>query len=168
MHKLSLAMTDAITRIKRSYQQRSSSSACGLVLLPLSFPALCPLCCLQCPDPSCRGDLLAYLNQIKLCSHQLRITSSVKADLRSSVRETVESANALITAAKNLMAAVVQTVKLCYIASKAVSLALCIYCTMPYFTRTCMHMYVHLHTHTMHACTYFHMMHACTYICMHT
>lgn len=77
---------------------------------------------LQCPDPSCKGDLLAYLNQMKLCSHQLRITSSVKADLRSSVKETVESANALITAAKNLMAAVVQTVKMCYIASKAVSL----------------------------------------------
>lgn len=74
-----------------------------------------------------------------------------------SVRETVESANALITAAKNLMAAVVQTVKLCYIASKAVSLELGIYCTMPVFIRTRMHKYTYTHpVHAMHACTHLH------------
>ena len=128
-----------------------------LVLLPLSLPCSAPPCCLQCPDPSCKADLLAYLNQMKLCSHQLRITSSVKADLRSSIRETVESANALITAAKNLMAAVVQTVKLCYIASKAVSLELC---TVPWsLTHICMHTITC--TCTLHA------IHAFTETCTH-
>ena len=44
------------------------------------------------------------------------------------MREKVESASALMTAAKNLMNAVVLTVKMCYIASKAVGCSLqCLY-----------------------------------------
>ena len=75
----------------------------------------------ECPDQSCKRDILAYLDQVQLCSHQLKITSAVKADLNASVRETVESASALIMAAKNLMTSVVLLVKLCYIASRAIA-----------------------------------------------
>ena len=46
---------------------------------------------LQCPHEGCRNDLQAYLQRVKLCSHQLKITSAVKADLTSSVRETVSN-----------------------------------------------------------------------------
>ena len=43
----------------------------------------------QCPDEQCKKDLLAYLERIQLYCHQLKITSAVKADLNTSVRETV-------------------------------------------------------------------------------
>jgi catenin alpha len=75
----------------------------------------------ECPDASCKRDLLAYLEQVKLCCHQLKICSAVRADLRASVRERVERASALMTAAKNLTNAVVLTVKMCYIASKSIA-----------------------------------------------
>uniref|UniRef100_A0A670YQ10 Catenin alpha 3 n=1 Tax=Pseudonaja textilis TaxID=8673 RepID=A0A670YQ10_PSETE len=111
----------------------------------------------QCPDWSCKQDLLAYLEQIKLYSHQLKICSQVKAEIqnlggelimsavsencpkelhdsridggRASQRwyskllkistspELLDSVTSLIQAAKNLMNAVVQTVKMSYIAS---------------------------------------------------
>ena len=41
------------------------------------------------PDEKCCGDLQAYLGQLKLYCHQLKITAAVKADLNTSVRETV-------------------------------------------------------------------------------
>ncbi|XP_075573406.1 catenin alpha-3 isoform X2 [Pelecanus crispus] len=66
----------------------------------------------QCPDQSCKQDLLAYLEQIKLYSHQLKICSQVKAEIQNLGGELIMSA-----AAKNLMNAVVQTVKMSYIAS---------------------------------------------------
>ena len=91
----------------------------------------------QCPHEGCRNDLQAYLQRVKLCSHQLKITSAVKADLTSSVRETVsnllcyhgvvmvtrqvDSANALIASARNLMQTVALTVKTAYVACTAVS-----------------------------------------------
>ncbi|XP_011409567.2 PREDICTED: catenin alpha-2-like [Amphimedon queenslandica] len=74
----------------------------------------------KCPDESCRKDLLAYMERMQLCCHQLKITSSVSADLGASVKEAVETANSMIIAAKSLMTTVVQVVKSCYVASVAI------------------------------------------------
>ncbi|XP_061304529.1 catenin alpha-3 isoform X1 [Pezoporus flaviventris] len=75
----------------------------------------------QCPDQSCKQDLLAYLEQIKLYSHQLKICSQVKAEIQNLggelIMSALDSVTSLIQAAKNLMNAVVQTVKMSYIAS---------------------------------------------------
>uniref|UniRef100_A0A4X1V5M1 Catenin alpha-1 n=1 Tax=Sus scrofa TaxID=9823 RepID=A0A4X1V5M1_PIG len=98
----------------------------------------------HCPDSACKQDLLAYLQRIALYCHQLNICSKVKAEVQnlggelvvsgvSSIWEescvgrgserghpralTVDSAMSLIQAAKNLMNAVVQTVKASYVAS---------------------------------------------------
>nr|XP_022288188.1 catenin alpha-2-like isoform X4 [Crassostrea virginica] len=75
----------------------------------------------QCPDSAPKKDLNAYLQEIALFCHQLRITSRVKSDI-TSINEQVtvtglDSATSLIMAAKNLMNAVVLTVKACYVAS---------------------------------------------------
>uniref|UniRef100_A0A8D1E9X2 Catenin alpha-3 n=1 Tax=Sus scrofa TaxID=9823 RepID=A0A8D1E9X2_PIG len=74
-----------------------------------------------CPDPSCKQDLLAYLEQIKFYSHQLKICSQVKAEIQNLggelIMSALDSVTSLIQAAKNLMNAVVQTVKMSYIAS---------------------------------------------------
>ena len=92
----------------------------------------------RCPSPATKSDLLAYLGRITLYCHQLNITSKVKADvhnvsgelvvsgtmtLPSLVRliiilEGLDSAMSLIQAAKNLMNAVVLTVKASYVASR--------------------------------------------------
>ncbi|XP_029465576.1 catenin alpha-3 isoform X2 [Rhinatrema bivittatum] len=78
----------------------------------------------QCPDQSCKQDLLAYLEQIKLYSHQLKICSQVKAELQNLGGELIisalDSVTSLIQAAKNLMNTVVQTVKMSYISSTKV------------------------------------------------
>ncbi|XP_039552172.1 catenin alpha-3 isoform X1 [Passer montanus] len=75
----------------------------------------------QCPDQSCKQDLLAYLEQIKLYSHQLKICSQVKAEIQNLggelIMSALDSVTSLIQAAKNLMNSVVQTVKMSYIAS---------------------------------------------------
>ncbi|XP_015721748.1 catenin alpha-3 isoform X3 [Coturnix japonica] len=75
----------------------------------------------QCPDQSCKQDLLAYLEQIKLYSHQLKICSQVRAEIQNLggelIMSALDSVTSLIQAAKNLMNAVVQTVKMSYIAS---------------------------------------------------
>ncbi|KAH3706718.1 catenin alpha-2-like isoform X2 [Dreissena polymorpha] len=75
----------------------------------------------QCPDSASKKDLLAYLQRIALYCHQLNITSKVKADVQSVGGELIvsglDSATSLIQAAKNLMNAVVLTVKACYVAS---------------------------------------------------
>ncbi|XP_067858719.1 catenin alpha-3-like [Heptranchias perlo] len=75
----------------------------------------------QCQDLSCKQDLLAYLEQIKLYSHQLKICSKVKAEIQNLSGELIVSAldsiTSLIQAAKNLMNTVVDTVKMSYIAS---------------------------------------------------
>lgn len=75
----------------------------------------------QCPDPPCKQDLLAYLEQIKFYSHQLKICSQVKAEIQNLggelIMSALDSVTSLIQAAKNLMNAVVQTVKMSYIAS---------------------------------------------------
>ncbi|XP_053163712.1 catenin alpha-3 isoform X4 [Hemicordylus capensis] len=75
----------------------------------------------QCPDLSCKQDLLAYLEQIQLYSHQLKICSQVKAEIQNLggelIMSALDSVTSLIQAAKNLMNAVVQTVKMSYIAS---------------------------------------------------
>lgn len=75
----------------------------------------------QCPDSSCKQDLLAYLQRIALYCHQLNICSKVKAEVQNLGGELVvsgaDSAMSLIQAAKNLMNAVVQTVKASYVAS---------------------------------------------------
>ncbi|KAG8004165.1 Catenin alpha-1 [Nibea albiflora] len=63
----------------------------------------------NCPDSTCKQDLLAYLQRIALYCHQLNICSKVKAEL--------DSAMSLIQAAKNLMNTVVSTVKASYVAS---------------------------------------------------
>ncbi|XP_025093208.1 catenin alpha-2-like isoform X2 [Pomacea canaliculata] len=75
----------------------------------------------QCPDSVSKKDLEAYLQRIALYCHQLNITSKVKADVQSVSGELIvsglDSATSLIHAAKNLMNAVVLTVKACYVAS---------------------------------------------------
>ncbi|XP_045189005.2 catenin alpha-2-like isoform X2 [Mercenaria mercenaria] len=75
----------------------------------------------QCPDSASKKDLMAYLQRIALYCHQLNITSKVKADVQSVGGELIvsglDSATSLIQAAKNLMNAVVLTVKACYVAS---------------------------------------------------
>ncbi|KAL0269729.1 UNVERIFIED_CONTAM: hypothetical protein PYX00_007364 [Menopon gallinae] len=75
----------------------------------------------QCPESSTKKDLLAYLQRIALYCHQLNITSKVKADVQNISGELIvsglDSATSLIQAAKNLMNAVVLTVKSSYVAS---------------------------------------------------
>uniref|UniRef100_A0A8D2AVZ0 Catenin alpha-1 n=1 Tax=Sciurus vulgaris TaxID=55149 RepID=A0A8D2AVZ0_SCIVU len=75
----------------------------------------------HCPDSACKQDLLAYLQCITLYCHQLNICSKVKAEVQNLggelVVSEVDSAMSLIQAAKNLMNAVVQTVKASYVAS---------------------------------------------------
>uniref|UniRef100_A0A8C5QE76 Catenin alpha-1 n=2 Tax=Leptobrachium leishanense TaxID=445787 RepID=A0A8C5QE76_9ANUR len=75
----------------------------------------------HCPDSACKQDLLAYLERIALYCHQLNICSKVKAEVQNLGGELVvsgvDSAMSLIQAAKNLMNAVVQTVKASYVAS---------------------------------------------------
>lgn len=61
------------------------------------------------------------MQRIALYCHQLNITSRVKADVQNVSGELIvsglDSATSLIQAAKNLMNAVVLTVKSCYVAS---------------------------------------------------
>merc|ERR1719468_606862 len=75
----------------------------------------------QCPESNTKKDLLAYLERIGLYCHQLNITSKVKADVQNVSGELIvsglDSATSLIQAAKNLMNAVVLTVKASYVAS---------------------------------------------------
>ena len=60
------------------------------------------------------------------------------------MREKVESASALMTAAKNLMNAVVLTVKMCYIASKAVGcVCVCVCVCVCACVRACVRACVH-------------------------
>ncbi|CAG5128050.1 unnamed protein product [Candidula unifasciata] len=81
----------------------------------------------QCPETHSKKDLEAYLQRIALYCHQLNITSKVKADVQSASGELIvsglDSATSLIHAAKNLMNAVVLTVKACYVASTKYSKA---------------------------------------------
>nr|AYN71347.1 alpha-catenin [Oscarella pearsei] len=74
----------------------------------------------ECPDQSCKTDLLAYLERILLYCHQIRITSQVKADVTTlggeKTSQALENATTLVTAAKNLMNAVVMIVKLSHVA----------------------------------------------------
>jgi len=75
-----------------------------------------------CPESSTKSDLLAYLQRIALYCHQLNITSKVKADVHNVSAEFIvsglDSACSLIQAARNLMNAVVLTVKASYVASR--------------------------------------------------
>lgn len=75
----------------------------------------------KCPHSQSKNDLLAYIQRISLFSHQLTITSRVKADIQTisgvEVVSALESATSLITSAKNLMNAVILTVKASYVAS---------------------------------------------------
>lgn len=75
----------------------------------------------QCPESSTKKDLIAYLQMINLYCHQLNITSKVKADVQNIsgnlIVSGLDSATSLIQAAKNLMNAVVLTVKSSYVAS---------------------------------------------------
>lgn len=75
----------------------------------------------QCAESKTKDDLHAYLKRVVLFCHQLNITSRVKADVHSVsgslVVSGLDSATSLIQAAKNLMSAVLLTVKSSYIAS---------------------------------------------------
>ncbi|XP_057306663.1 catenin alpha-2-like isoform X2 [Hydractinia symbiolongicarpus] len=75
----------------------------------------------MCPHSHTRSDLLAYLQRIALYSHQLTITARVKSDVHMISGEVImsgaENATSLIEAAKNLMNAVILTLKASYIAS---------------------------------------------------
>ncbi|CAD6186628.1 unnamed protein product [Caenorhabditis auriculariae] len=72
-------------------------------------------------DSQSKNDLMAYLSQITLYCQQLNICSKVKADVQQVGNELVvsglDSAMSLIQTARNLLGAVVQTVKAAYIAS---------------------------------------------------
>ncbi|TKC40089.1 hypothetical protein EI555_011381, partial [Monodon monoceros] len=57
----------------------------------------------KCPDPSCKQDLLAYLEQIKFYSHQLKICSQVKAEIQSLGGELIMSAKGLKRRKKSLV-----------------------------------------------------------------
>lgn len=75
-----------------------------------------------CPDASTTQDLLAYLHKIVALCHQLNMCASVKAEVQENAQGEeeivgIESATSLIQTAKNLMAAVVATVKHSYVAS---------------------------------------------------
>ena len=76
----------------------------------------------ECPESTTKKDLIAYLQRIALYCHQLNITSKVKADVQNVSGELIvsglDSATSLIQAAKNLMNAVVLTVKASYVASR--------------------------------------------------
>jgi catenin alpha len=76
---------------------------------------------MSCPDQSTRQDLLAYLAKIIALSHQLTMCAQVKAEVQQIAGEMVVSgidgATSLIQAAKNLMSAVVSSVKYSYVAS---------------------------------------------------
>jgi catenin alpha len=75
----------------------------------------------QCPESSSKKDLLAYIERVALYSHQINIIAKVKADVQNTNEDlivaSVESATSLIENAKNLMNAVVLTVKASYVAS---------------------------------------------------
>ncbi|KAI3389490.1 hypothetical protein SNEBB_004227 [Seison nebaliae] len=75
----------------------------------------------NCPESASKKDLLAYLDRIALYCQQLKICSRVKADVQNVSGELIvsglDSATSLIQAAKNLMNAVVLTVKASYVAS---------------------------------------------------
>ncbi|CAB4026103.1 catenin alpha-2-like [Paramuricea clavata] len=75
----------------------------------------------KCAHSQSKNDLLAYIQRISLFSHQLTITSRVKADIQTisgvEVVSALESATSLIMSAKNLMNAVILTVKASYVAS---------------------------------------------------
>jgi catenin alpha len=75
----------------------------------------------QCQESDTKKDLSAYLKRIALHCHQLNITSKVKADVQNIsgnlIVSGLDSATSLIQAAKNLMNAVVLTVKASYVAS---------------------------------------------------
>lgn len=45
----------------------------------------------QCLDKKSKNDLFAYVDRIKLHCHQLKITSAVKSDAKTSSRETVNT-----------------------------------------------------------------------------
>lgn len=75
----------------------------------------------DCVESQSKQDLLAYLDRVSLFTHQLSITSRVKADVQNISGELIvsglDSAISLITSAKNLMNAVISVVKASYIAS---------------------------------------------------
>ncbi|VDP04925.1 unnamed protein product [Soboliphyme baturini] len=75
----------------------------------------------ECVESETKKDLLAYLQRITLYCHQLNITSRVKADVQQVgdqlIANALESATSLIQSAKNLLNAVVLTVKAAYIAN---------------------------------------------------
>lgn len=54
------------------------------------FVYIC-LSVLQCPDSTCKQDLLAYLQRIALYCHQLNICSKVKAEVQNLGGELVVS-----------------------------------------------------------------------------
>ncbi|VDO71637.1 unnamed protein product [Heligmosomoides polygyrus] len=76
-------------------------------------------------DSNTKADLFAYLSRITLYCQQLNICSKVKADVQQIGNDVVvsglESAMSLIQTARNLLGAVVLTVKAAYIASTKVS-----------------------------------------------
>merc|ERR1719305_1233003 len=76
----------------------------------------------RCVESTTKKDLIAYLQRIALYCHQLNITSKVKADVQNVSGELIvsglDSACSLIQAARNLMNAVVLTVKASYVASR--------------------------------------------------
>ena len=76
----------------------------------------------RCVESTTKKDLIAYLQRIALYCHQLNITSKVKADVQNVSGELIvsglDSATSLIQAAKNLMNAVVLTVKASYVGSR--------------------------------------------------
>ncbi|EHB07401.1 Catenin alpha-2 [Heterocephalus glaber] len=101
--------SDAISTAKKIVEAGSRMNKLGRTIADLN------------PDLACKQDLLAYLQCIALYCHQLNTCSNIKAEVENLGREllisSVDSTMSRIEAAKNLMNAIVQTVKASYVAS---------------------------------------------------
>ena len=77
----------------------------------------------KCPQSHTRSDLVAYIHKIALYSHQLKVTAKVQGEVQVTGEEEAwtqmgdETAKSLIETARNLMSAVMLTVRACYVAS---------------------------------------------------
>ncbi len=45
----------------------------------------------HCPDSQCQRDIYTYLDQVRLYCHQLNMTARVKADLKPSTTDTMDT-----------------------------------------------------------------------------
>lgn len=100
-HLYQLILTECLWNTKKKIltelcQQvnRSKSTAAVIFKQTVLFTTFFCLCVPpppQCPDSTCKNDLLAYLQRIALYCHQLNICSKVKAEVQNLGGELVVS-----------------------------------------------------------------------------